>query len=200
MKGSLIIVSIFVAGLLVGYNCEALAVACSGDASRYILYTMMLVVGLSIGCDKGALKALRKQSLGVILLPLGTIAGTLLGALLCFPLLHSIELKDCLSIASGLSYYSLSSILLTEYRGAEIGTIALLSNVIREITTILLAPLMVQFAGRFASISAAGAASIDTLLPIITRYSGKEVVMISIFHGLVMEISVPVLVTFFASI
>ncbi|MFI3316833.1 MAG: lysine exporter LysO family protein [Rikenellaceae bacterium] len=200
MKGSIIIVSFFAVGLLLGLNFEALAEFCSGNATRYILYVMMLTVGISIGCDKNALKALRSQSWKVILLPLGTIVGTLLGAMALWPTVSSMELKDVLAVASGFGYYSLSSILLTEYRGAEIGTIALLSNVIREIATILAAPLLVRYFGRLSVISSAGATSIDTLLPIITRFSGKEYVIIAIFHGLVMEITVPILVTIFASL
>ncbi len=200
MKAILTIVSFFVVGLILGLNFDSLAQAVTGDVTRYILYTMMLIVGIGIGCDKGALKALRTQDKRVILLPLGTIIGSLLGALLLYPLVSSLSLSDTMAVASGFAYYSLSSILLTEYRGAEIGTIALLSNVIREIITILAAPLMVRYFGRLSVISSAGAASIDTLLPIITRFSGKEYIIISIFHGLVMEITVPLLVTLFASI
>ncbi len=199
MKGSIIIVSFFALGVILGLNFEPLADFCSGNATRYILYTMMIIVGMGIGCDKKALEALRTQDKRVILLPLGTIVGSLLGALAIYPLVSSMEVKDVLATASGLTYYSLSSILLTEYQGAEIGTIALLSNVIREIATILAAPLMVRYFGKLAAVSSAGAASIDTLLPIITRFSGKEYVIIAIFHGLVMEISVPILVTLFAT-
>ncbi|MFR9503137.1 MAG: lysine exporter LysO family protein [Rikenellaceae bacterium] len=200
MKGSIIIVSFFAVGLLLGLNFDALAQAVTGDVTRYILYAMMLIVGMGIGCDKGSLKALRSQDKRVILLPLGTVLGSLLGAIVVYPLVRSLALSDTLAVASGFAYYSLSSILLSEYSGAEIGTIALLSNVIREIATILAAPLMVRYFGRLSVISSAGAASIDTLLPIITRFSGKEYVVISIFHGLVMEITVPLLVTFFATI
>ncbi|MFI3332288.1 MAG: lysine exporter LysO family protein [Rikenellaceae bacterium] len=200
MKTIITIVSFFVVGLLLGLNFDSLAQAVTGDVTRYILYAMMLIVGMGIGCDRGALKALRTQDKRVILLPIGTIIGSLLGALSLYPLVSSLALQDTLAVASGFAYYSLSSILLTEYRGAEIGTIALLSNVIREIITILAAPLMVSYFGKLSVISSAGAASIDTLLPIITRFSGKEYIIISIFHGLIMEITVPLLVTLFASI
>ncbi|MFI3285700.1 MAG: lysine exporter LysO family protein [Rikenellaceae bacterium] len=200
MKGSLIIVSFFVLGLILGLNSEVLAQAVTGDVTRYILYTMMLIVGMSVGCDREALKALRSQNKRVILLPLGTIAGSLLGAIAVYPLVSSMPLQDTLGVASGISYYSVSSIILSEYRGAEVGTIALLSNVTREIFTILAAPLMVRYFGKLSVISSAGAASIDTLLPIVARCSGKEFIIISIFHGLVMEVSVPILVTLFATI
>ncbi|MFR9523746.1 MAG: lysine exporter LysO family protein [Rikenellaceae bacterium] len=200
MKASLTIVAFFAAGLILGLNFDSLAQMCSGELTRYILYAMMLIVGIGIGCDKGALRALTSQSKRTILLPLGTIVGSLLGALALYPLVSSMALNDTLAVASGFGYYSLSSILLTEYRGAEIGTIALLSNVIREIGTILAAPLLVRYFSPLSVVSAAGATSIDTLLPIITRFSGKEYVIIAIFHGLAMEVTVPILVTLFASI
>ncbi len=200
MKASLTIVAFFAVGLILGLNFDSLAQMCSGELTRYILYAMMLIVGIGIGCDKGALRALTSQSKRTVLLPLGTILGSLLGALALYPLVSSMSLNDALAVASGFGYYSLSSILLTEYRGAEIGTIALLSNVIREIGTILTAPLLVRYFTPLSVVSAAGATSIDTLLPIITRFSGKEYVIIAIFHGLAMEVTVPILVTLFASI
>lgn len=46
-------------------------------------------------------------------------------------------IADCMAINSGFAYYSMSSIFITEYRGAELGTIALLVNVIREMITLL---------------------------------------------------------------
>ena len=166
----------------------------------YVLYCLMFTVGLSIGCDKNALNALRTQDLKVILLPIGTIAGTLLGALAVYPLVSDTPMQDVLAIASGFGYYSLSSIILTEYRGAEIGTIALMANITREIITLLAAPLLVTLFGKLAVISSAGATSLDTLLPIVAKFSGKEFVIVSIFHGLILELTVPILVTFLAGL
>jgi uncharacterized membrane protein YbjE (DUF340 family) len=40
----------------------------------------------------------------------------------------------------------------------------------------------------------------DTTLPIITRCSGQEFVIVSIFHGFIVDFSVPFLVTLFCSI
>ena len=46
-------------------------------------------------------------------------------------------IANCMAINSDFAYYSMSSIFITEYRGAELGTIALLVNVIREMITLL---------------------------------------------------------------
>ncbi len=200
MRAIITIISFFILGLILGSSSEEITTLCSGDLSSYILYAMMLIVGMGIGCDRGAIAAIRKLDKKIIMLPICTIAGTLIGTIVLYPLVSSIPLKDALAVSSGFGYYSLSSILLTEYRGAEIGTMALLSNVIREVGTILIAPLLARYFGRFSIISSAGVTSIDTLLPIISRFSGKEYIVIAIFHGVVLEITVPILVTLFASL
>ena len=110
------------------------------------------------------------------------------------------SITDCLAVGSGFGYYSLSSIFITEYKGAELGTIALLANISREILTLLAAPLLVRWFGNLAPISAGGATTMDTTLPIITRTAGQQFVVVSIFHGFVVDFSVPFLVTLFCSI
>ena len=101
---------------------------------------------------------------------------------------------------SGFGYYSLSGIFITEYRGPELGTVALLANISRELLTLLCAPLLVRWFGRLAPISAGGATTMDTTLPVITRVSGNAYVVVSVFHGFVVDFSVPFLVTFFCSL
>ena len=115
-------------------------------------------------------------------------------------MLPSRQLSDCLAVGSGFGYYSLSSIFITEYRGAALGTVALLANIARELITLLASPLLARWFGTLAPISVGGATSMDTTLPIITRYSGKDLVTLSVFHGFVMDFSVPFLVTFFCEL
>lgn len=160
----------------------------------------MTSVGVSIGNEPQTLKSFRTVNPRLIFLPAMTIVGTLAGTTVISLLLTHRSLTDCLAIGSGFGYYSLSSIFITEYRGAELGTIALLANISREIITLLAAPLLVRWFGRLAPISAGGATTMDTTLPIITRTSGQEFVVVSIFHGFTVDFSVPFLVTLFCSL
>ena len=100
-------------------------------------------------------------------------------------------------MGAGFGYYSLSSIFITEYKGAELGTVALLANIIRELLTLLLAPLLARWFGPLAPISAGGATTMDTTLPVITQASGQRFVVVSIYHGFLVDFSVPFLVTLF---
>lgn len=200
MKGSLIIFTVFITGVLCGISGLTPFNPADSRIGFYVLCALMFTVGLSIGHDPETLHKFRRLNPRLAFLPLLTIAGTIAGAVAAAPFLPGRSLTDCLAVGVGFGYYSLSSIFITEYKGAELGTVALLSNIIREITTLLCAPLLVRWFGNLAPISAGGATTMDTTLPVITRYAGKEFVVVSVFHGFVVDFSVPFLVTFFCSI
>lgn len=199
MKGSLIIVGFFVLGIIVGL-CDVIPDSfVNSDVSYYALCCLMFCVGISIGCDTSVLKSFKEVNPRLMMLPIMTILGTLAGCAAVSVLLGHRQLTDSLAIGSGFGYYSLSSIFITQYRGAELGTIALLANISREILTLLCAPLLAKYFGRLAPISVGGATTMDTTLPIITRYTGESFIIVSIFHGFCVDFSVPFLVTFFCS-
>lgn len=200
MKGSLIIVSFFAIGVILGINKITPFDISQTNISFYALCALMFSVGISIGNDPQTIKNFRSLNPRLVFLPIMTILGTLCASALVSLLLPQRTLGECMALGSGFGYYSLSSIFITEYKGPELGTIALLSNIIREIITLLSAPLLVRWFGSLAPISAGGATTMDTTLPIITRCSGQEFAVVSIFHGFVVDFSVPFLVTFFCSI
>ena len=200
MKGSIIIVSFFILGaffVLFNWFPENLL---NSNLSYYALCGLMFCVGISIGCNPQTLKNFRSLNPRLMLLPFMTILGTLCGCAVISLFMPGRSLFDCLAVGSGFGYYSLSSIFITEYKGAELGTIGLLSNISREIIALLCAPLLVKYFGRLAPISVGGATTMDTTLPIITRYSGQQFVILSIFHGFLVDFSVPFLVTLFCSV
>lgn len=200
MKGSLIIVGFFALGIVVGLLSFVPQSLLEGDVSYYALCALMFCVGISIGCDSEVLGSFKKVNPRLMMLPLMTIVGTLAGTAAASFLLPHRHFFDCMAIGSGFGYYSLSSIFITEYKGAELGTIALLANIMREILTLLCAPLLARWFGKLAPITMGGATTMDTTLPIITRASGQDFVIVSIFHGFCVDFSVPFLVTFFCSL
>ena len=199
MKGSLIIIGFFVLGTLCGVShLIPIDIVMDSRISFYALCALMFSVGLSVGNDPQTLKNFRSLNPRLVFLPIMTILGTLAGSAAVSLILTHRSLTDCLAVGSGFGYYSLSSIFITEYKGAELGTIALLANISREILTLLAAPLLVRWFGNLAPISAGGATTMDTT--IITRTAGQQFVVVSIFHGFVVDFSVPFLVTLFCSI
>ncbi len=200
MLGSLVIVGFFAVGALLAYFNLIPSFFVENHYSFNVLCALMFCVGFGIGNDTKTLRSFKNLNPRLLLLPVMTIVGTLAGtAFISYFLPHRTP-ADCMAVGSGFAYYSLSSIFITEYKGPELGTIALISNIIRELTALVFAPLLVRYFGKLAPISVGGATSMDTTLPVITKYSGKEFIVVSIFHGFVVDFSVPFLVTLFCSI
>ncbi len=193
MKGSLIIVAFFAAGILCGRADVLPQWVSSSTVSMTALCALLLCVG--IGSNPDMKSEFRSLNPRVALLPLATILGSWAGAAIAFLMLQR-TITDCLAISSGFAYYSLSSIFLTEYRGIELGTIALVANLVREAITLLGTPLLARLFGPLAPISAGGATTMDTTLPIITHTCGQRFTILAIFHGFIVDFSVPFLVTF----
>ncbi len=206
MKASIIVLLFFFAGCILGtlhiipFDVHHL--------SMYILYALMLQVGLSIGSNKNLREIVKSIRPKMLIIPMGTIVGTLLFSATASLLLSQWSVFDCMAVGSGFAYYSLSSILITQFKtpsiglqlATELGTIALLANIFREMMALLGTPLIQKYFGRLAPISAAGVNSMDVVLPIITRYSGKEMIPIAIVHGILIDMSVPFFVSLFCNL
>ena len=200
MKGSLVIVAFFILGIVCGVMHWMPDLSALGNVSFLTLCALLFCVGVTVGNNTAMLKTFRQLDPRLMLLPLMTIVGTLSATAVASLGLPHRGLADCLAIGSGFGYYSLSSIFITQYRGPELGTVALLANIIREVFTLLGAPLLVRYFGPLSPISCGGATTMDTTLPIITRCSGQEFVILSLFHGFLVDFSVPFLVTFFCTL
>ncbi len=200
MKGSLIILSFFATGLLLGIFRWFPLQLMNQNISFYVLCALMFSVGISIGNDPTSIRQFRNIHPRILFLPLMTIVGTWIGVLAVSIFIKNRSVADCLAVGSGFGYYSLSSILITQYKGIELGTIALLSNIMREILTLIFAPWMVKYFGKLAPISAGGATTMDTTFPVIVRNSGKEYAIVSIYQGMIVDFAVPFLVTLFCSL
>ena len=200
MKGSLIIVGFFILGIAAGLSGMVPESIIDGDLTFYALCALLLCVGIGIGSDRNIVTKFKSLDVRMALLPLGTALGTFAGSLVVSFILSGRSPLDCLAVGSGFGYYSLSSIFITEYKGAELGTIALLANIIREMVTLLLSPVLAKAFGPLAPISSGGVTSMDTTLPIIMASSGEQYSAVSFFHGFILDFSIPFLVTFWCTL
>ena len=192
------IVSLFLAGVVAGVTGLA-EIPEGSNVGFYVLCALIFFVGVSIGSDTSTLRSFSRLNPRLFALPLLTILGTIAGsAVAALFLPHSAT--ECMAVGSGMAYYSLSSVLITESSGADLGVAALLANILREIFALLLAPLLARYVNPLAPIAAGGATTADTTLPIIARASGAGYVPLSIAHGFICDFSVPFLVAFFCSL
>lgn len=218
LKGSLVIIAFFAAGLAAGilkFFPESFPV---GEVSKWALYLLLFFVGLSVGSDSRFSEIIRTMRPKLLLIPLATIVGTLSFSALAAWLIGlsgmaacvtgGLSVPDGLAVGSGFTYYSLSSVLITQLKAplvgaaaaAWLGTVALLTNVFKEIAVLVGAPLMTRLAGPFAPICVGGAASMDVLLPSITSASGRQWAFVAVLHGAVIDFCVPFFVSFFCAV
>lgn len=206
VKSSLVTLAFFLFGCVAGVSY-----AVDFDVhqtSVYVLYVLMLLLGINLGSNRNLRQFVLSLNFRTLLVPFATVSGTLLFSAIGGFLLSRWSIFDCMAVGSGFSYYSVSSILITQIKSpsigvqlaTELGTIALLSNIFREMTALIGAPLFRKYFGYLAPISAAGIGSSDISLAAIARCSGPEAVPVAIVHGILINISMPFFVSFFCKL
>lgn len=195
MLQSLKLLAVFLIGTALGYFDLIPNFINIDETSKYLLYLLVFGIGVTISRSEGVLKIVKQYHLKLFLLPLLVTLGSLVGAALLGLFYQDITFQHSLGLGAGLGYYSLSSLMISQYGFKEIGAIALISNVAREISTLLLTPLIVKLFGRFAPIASAGATSMDTTLAVILKHTDKDNAVISMFNGVTLSILVPLLIT-----
>ncbi|MCD4673629.1 MAG: lysine exporter LysO family protein [Anaerolineaceae bacterium] len=196
MKFSLVLLGLFLLGVVAGATGLAPQILLLDTVSLQLVRLLLLLVGLGMGLDPQFFDYLRQINPRMLFVPAGIAIGSLLGAGLVSLLLPGISIRDGAAVGAGLGYYSLSSILIGQARGPQLGVVALISNILREMSTLLLAPFLVRAFGKLAPVASAGATSSDTSLPVIQRYTDSETTLIAVVNGLVLTLLVPFLVSF----
>ena len=195
MKYSFILLSFFLLGAVLGKTNSHFALLIKDfSLEEFLLYSLLFFVGISIGSDTRAIEGLFKVNLVVILIPLLVAIGSIGGAAIGSFFVTTLNLKESMAVGAGFGYYSLSSVIIGKIKGEIAGTIALLSNIIREIFTLILTPILCNYLGKLSPIACGGATSTDTTLPVIYRCLGRDFAIISVINGAVLSILVPIVV------
>lgn len=194
MKSSLTIVLFFILGLLAGIYDLVPSFLANENLPTVLLCVLMVLAGMNTGSDKEAFYILKRINFRILLVPVFIIAGSLLGAAFVSFLMNDLSLKETIAVGAGMGYYSLSSVIISRLSGPQLGVVALLSNIFREILTLVFVPILVRYFGKLAGIASGGATAMDTTLPVIVKYSGSEFGIIAVFSGIVLTLIVPLLI------
>ncbi|WP_298062642.1 lysine exporter LysO family protein [uncultured Rikenella sp.] len=202
---SFVIVGTFAAGVVLGVFTPVAQWVTSWPLAAGTLYLLMLAVGITIGSDTATLRSLVRQPGRSLLVPLATLLGSWAGVTVAWGILQlaggrPMLWSDAMAVGSGQGYYSLSGVLLSELRGPEIGTIGLLANIARELSTVTGAGWMVRHFSPLGPICSGGATTVDVSLPGIIRYCGPQYLALAVLQGVVADLSVPLFVPFFAGL
>lgn len=185
--------------LILGIGCGAVPILAYllsplSTHEEWLLYFLMFSVGISVGLHRGIAAGIRQYHVKILLIPVGIIAGSLAGGILC-GLLMDYPVNQAISIAGGLGWYSLAGVSISNLAGAEAGSIAFLSNLMREIGAFFMIPYISRHFNVSTCIAPAAATSEDTTLPMLMRYTNEETVVLSVFNGIICSAAVPVLIS-----
>lgn len=164
------------------------------------LDVMIFIAGIEIGSNRGILKRICNlhSALLALAIPLAVACGSICGALLLGHI-AGLSVYDSLLVGGGLGWYSFSSVVISAMYSTEIGTVAFLANMMREISGFFLIPLLVRV-HKFLALAPSGAATMDSGLPVVIKYTNLHVGMYSFINGLVLTLIVPVLISWLLSL
>lgn len=183
------------AGVLCGrvfFPPELVALA-DGPLLTTVLRLLVLAVGVQLGSDRSLPAKVRRLGPGMLLVPLGVVAGTLLGGWVA-GWLTGMDAHLSGAVAAGFGWYSLSAVLLKELAGSQVATLAFLANVFRELLAFAVIPLAARTLGYRAAIAPGGATAMDTTLPVILRSTDEATGAVAVLTGAVCSALTPVLV------
>lgn len=187
------IVAAVAAGMLAGrFLIPAALSAHCGTVINVGLYLLLFLVGVDMGRQGTILSDIRAAGLRVVLVPLAVAVGTLSSAALV-GLALPMGARDAAAAASGFGWYSLAPTLLAPY-SLSVSAVAFLSNVLREVLSIVTVPLAARYVGYVECAALPGAAAMDTVLPVVVGTTHERIAIYSFTSGVILSLAVPILV------
>ena len=187
-----------IVGILLGYFTKSYINFDISLLIQFGLYLLLFFIGIDIGKNDNILNDLKKLDKKVLFLPFITIISSLAGGAVASMLL-SLSIGESVAISAGMGWYSFSAIELSKV-SVELGGIAFLANIFRELLAIFFIPVIAKKIGSFESVSIAGATAMDSVLPIINKSNPAEISIISFYSGLIISIVVPILIPILVNI
>lgn len=197
---TLMLLASVLGGIGLGFLLPEAVLPLLAEATTWVLGLLLLGIGLDLGLSAQVFANLRSLGLRVVLLPIGIIIGSILGAVVLVLFWDVLSWHEAGALASGFGWYSLSSVIISEVHSPVLGAMAFIANVFRELIAIIFTPLIARRIGKIASLAPAGATAMDVLLPVIAKGTGREYVPLAFFTGAVLSISVAFFVNLFLSL
>ena len=187
------IVMAVVGGMLVGYFLlpDSMVGLC-GSVIDFGLYLLLFLVGMDMGKQGTMLNDIKAAGFKVLLVPAVVVVGTFAFAALAGLVLPT-GAKDAVAASAGFGWYSLAPTLLQGY-SLTVSATAFLSNVMREIFSIIFVPVVARKIGYVECTALCGATAMDTLLPVVVGATHERITIYSFVTGVILSLAVPVLI------
>ena len=194
IKSSIIICLMVVCGMLLGYFVlpQLMAPERFEEVSSTLLVIGLCImlgsVGFSMGLDGSIVRVMRGAGLGVVLVPIFSVIGSLLAGVV-YALLSPVTLREGLAISAGFGWYTMAPSVISGAGHAVAGAISFLHNVLRETMGLIFLPLVASKIGYIEAITLPGTASTDLCLPLVEKYCNPETMAYSFCTGMLMCIT-----------
>ncbi|MBS3787852.1 lysine exporter LysO family protein, partial [Candidatus Bipolaricaulota bacterium] len=138
LKLTLSIAIVLIGGLFLGYSVIPESFTGTIDLIiTYVLGLLLFVVGISLGLNKSIFRQVSRLGWRLVLLPISIALGSIIGPLAIGFFLRLTPIESA-AVGAGFGWYSLSGVLLTKLHSPELGAIAFLANIFRELLTFLI--------------------------------------------------------------
>ncbi|MCK4258265.1 MAG: lysine exporter LysO family protein [Halanaerobiales bacterium] len=188
-----IIIGAVATGFGLGFFLNDIMIQNLNQISTFALAILLFGIGIDLGGNRKIWQGLKEIGWRIFLVPIaiaiGSIAAAGIGGLLV-----GLSLNEGTAVGAGFGWYSLSAILISRLYSEEIGAIAFLTNIFRELLTVLMIPFLAKHLGYITSIAPGGATSMDTTLPLIARYTNPQTTLVAFVSGAILSSLVPILV------
>ena len=163
---------------------------------KVALSILMLFVGFQLGNDDSGGGDFKTAGFRILLFPIATIVGAILGGIVLFFILP-VNIRESLAIASGFGWYSMAPVLIMEAGHMTAGAISFVHNLTRELLSMLIVPFVARYVGFIEAACVPGSPSMDICLPVIERSTNSTTVVYSFITGFLVSGTVPILVPLF---
>lgn len=189
-----IILASFAFGILIGVSIFPLAWRSYLPAlTDFALGFTLFAVGLDLGLNSKVWQRIWHLGWKVFLAPLGVVIGSV-GAGMLIGILFGWDWHEGGAVGAGFGWYSLSGAMISDLHSVALGTIAFLSNIMRELMSILLVPFLARRVGPLILVAPGGATTMDSTLSLIAASGPPGIALIAFVNGVILSTLVPFLV------
>lgn len=190
------------AGLLAGYFAvrERISDMDAFDSVTSLMMTaglclLLYVIGIDMGMTGTVVKQLKNIGPRILAFPLAVLVGTTLTAVLIGLVFGNLTLRESLAISYGFGWYTFAPVSITNAGHVVAGAVSFMHNVFREMSGIVLIPVLAKYIGYIEVTALTGVAGMDICMPIVERATRQEIIVYSFAIGAVESFLVPVLVS-----
>jgi uncharacterized membrane protein YbjE (DUF340 family) len=189
--------SLLLVGIVVGVVAPAVPVE---SPIKLFLLLMIVAVGFQSAQEIRTLKSTRGSAVSttsalVVLLglPVAVIMGTLCSCAIA-GLFLTYGWRDSMLCGAPMGWQTLGGPMIQELRGLQLGNVAFLTNMFRDVVSLVMIPLVSRRGYALLGVTPGGVSSMDILLPGIMAASGRHVLLYAMWVGASCSFWAPILI------